>query len=173
MSILDSSPRSRKRIVTVQPKKRGKADGHVSPGDRLPAIGLGRLLRDADLAFNRALRDELARHGVTFSQYQHLWHLWTEDNLPQFELSRRIGIENSSSTAAIDQLERRGLVARRRDAEDRRRIILTLTTAGRALEERLNECAIVVNQRARESICPDELSNVFDVLRKITSNLQK
>jgi hypothetical protein len=37
---------------------------------RIPTIGLGRLLREADLSFNRALRGELSKHGVTFSQYQ-------------------------------------------------------------------------------------------------------
>ena len=84
-------------------------DRPTSPGGRrVPAIGLGRC--GADLTFNRALREELAHHDVTFSQYQHLRQLWQEDSLAQFELSRRIGIENSSSTAAIDQLEQRGLI---------------------------------------------------------------
>ena len=139
---------------------------------RVPPIGLGRLLRDADLTFNRALRDELARHNVTFSQYQHLWQLWKEDSLAQFELSRRIGIENSSSTAAIDQLEQRGLIQRRRDPEDRRRVIVTLTVAGRKLERPLNECAIAVNRQARSNISQEEIAALFDTIEKITANLR-
>jgi MarR family transcriptional regulator, organic hydroperoxide resistance regulator len=137
---------------------------------RIPEIGLGRLLREADLIFNRALRDELAGYDVTFSQYQHLWQLWKEDNLAQFELSRRIGIENSSSTAAIDQLEQRGLINRHRDPKDRRRVIVTLTPAGRKLEHPLNECAIVVNRRARANISPEEIATLFDTITKITRN---
>jgi DNA-binding MarR family transcriptional regulator len=95
----------------------------------VPRVGLGALLRNADLAFNRALREELARHDITFSQFQHLWQLWQSDGLAQVELSRRIGIETASSTAAIVQLEKRGLIARARDAADRRRINVTLTPA--------------------------------------------
>src|SRR5690606_16542704 len=64
----------------------------------VPNIGLGQLLREADMVFNRALRDELAKHNVTFSQYQHLRQLWQDDGLAQNELSRRIGIETASST---------------------------------------------------------------------------
>jgi len=154
-------------------KVRRKSASQPTLGDNhIPAIGLGQLLREADLTFNRALRDELARHNVTFSQYQHLWQLWKEDNLAQFELSRRIGIENSSSTAAIDQLEQRGLIDRRRDPEDRRRVIVTLTSAGRNLERPLNKCAIAVNKQARSNISRDEISALFDTVKKLTANFR-
>jgi DNA-binding MarR family transcriptional regulator len=141
-------------------------------GRRVPAIGLGQLLREADLTFNRALRDELARHDTTFSQFQHLWQLWKEDSLAQFELSRRIGIEDSSSTAAIDQLEQKGLIHRRRDPQDRRRVIVTLTAPGRKLEGPLSECAIAVNRQARSNISQEEIAALFDTVEKITTNLR-
>jgi DNA-binding MarR family transcriptional regulator len=147
--------------------------GIISRKDtRVPEIGLGRLLREADLTFNRALRDELDRHDVTFSQYQHLWQLWNEDNLAQFELSQRIGIENSSSTAAIDQLEQRGLINRHRDPQDRRRVIVTLTPAGRRLEHPLNQCAIAVNRRARANISREEIAALFDTITKMMKNFR-
>jgi MarR family transcriptional regulator, organic hydroperoxide resistance regulator len=129
-------------------------------------------LREADMTFNRALTDELSRAQVTFSQYQHLWQLWKEDSLPQFELSRRIGIEVSSSTAVIDQLEQRGLIARRRDPADRRRVIMTLTPAGKKLERPLNDCAIAVNRKARSNISHEEIAALFDTIAKITNNLR-
>jgi DNA-binding MarR family transcriptional regulator len=141
-------------------------------GRHVPAIGLGSLLREADLAFNRALRSELAQHGVTFSQFQHLWQLWKEDGLAQFELSRRIGIESSSSTAAIDQLEQRGLIQRRRDPKDRRRVIVTLTAAGQKLKRPLSECAIGVNRQARANISQEEMTALCDTIEEITANLR-
>jgi DNA-binding MarR family transcriptional regulator len=154
-------------------KPRELDDRSTSPGGRrVPSIGLGRLLREADLSFNRALKAELAHHDVTFSQYQHLWQLWKEDSLAQFELSRRIGIENSSSTAAIDQLEQRGLIQRRRDPKDRRRVIVTLTVAGQKLERPLNECAIAVNRQARSNISQEEIAALFHTVEKITANLR-
>ena len=108
---------------------------------QVPDIGLGMKLRDGNAAFNKALREELARHGISFSQYQHLRQLWREDGLAQVDLSRRIGIETASSTAVIDQLEKLGFIRRKRDAADRRRIIVNLTRSGRALQKPLDGCA--------------------------------
>jgi len=138
----------------------------------VPKIGLGMLLRDANAVFNRVLREELSQHGISFSQYQHLRQLWRADGLAQVELSRRIGIETASSTAVIDQLEKLGLIRRKRDAGDRRRIIVTLTPAGRALEKPLDNCAIAVNLRARDGLSKAEVAGLFDAVGKIIANLR-
>ena len=150
-------------------EKRGRAE---APRD-VPKIGLGMLLRDANAAFNRVLREELAQHGITFSQYQHLRQLWHADGLAQVDLSRRIGIETASSTAVIDQLEKLGLIRRKRDLGDRRRIIVTLTPSGRALEKPLDDCAIAVNLRARDGLSKAEVAGLFDAVGKIVRNLRR
>ena len=147
-------------------ERRGRAETR-----EVPNIGLGMLLRDANAVFNRVLREELAHHEITFSQYQHLRQLWQADGLAQVELSRRIGIETASSTAVIDQLEKRGFIRRKRDAADRRRIIVTLTPAGRALEKALDGCAIAVNMRARSGLSNADVAALFDSIGKIIGNL--
>src|ERR1700743_2478391 len=81
---------------------------------QVPAIGLGMKLREGNAVFNKALREELAPHDITFSQYQHLRQLWQEDGLAQVDLSRRIGIETASSTAVLEHLEKLGLILRNR-----------------------------------------------------------
>jgi MarR family transcriptional regulator, organic hydroperoxide resistance regulator len=137
-----------------------------------PGVGLGVLLRNADMTFNRALRDELARHNITFSQFQHLWQLFGGADLTQVELSRRIGIEAASSTAVLDQLERRKLIRRARDANDRRRINVTLTPAGRALEPPLTDCAVRVNAIARKGFSEREIDLLFVGIQRVVKNLQ-
>jgi hypothetical protein len=37
-------------------------------------------LRDGNAVFNKALREKLAQHDITFSQYQHLRQLWQQDS---------------------------------------------------------------------------------------------
>jgi DNA-binding MarR family transcriptional regulator len=144
---------------------------HAAAARDVPDIGLGMLLRDANAVFNKVLREELARHGITFSQYQHLRQLWQADGLPQVELSRRIGIETASSTSVIDQLQKLGLIRRKRDATDRRRIIVNLTPAGRALEKPLDGCAAAVNMAARGGLSKDDVASLFDSIGKIIGNL--
>jgi MarR family transcriptional regulator, organic hydroperoxide resistance regulator len=137
----------------------------------IPRIGLGMLLRTADMTFNRAMRDELAAHGITFSQFQHLFRLWESDGLTQVELSRRIGIQMASSTSVLDSLERNGLIRRVRQSKDRRKINVFLTPAGAALEKPLTACAAGVNARARRGLSAAEVAMLFGIVEKITKNL--
>ncbi len=138
---------------------------------RVPDIGLGMKLRDGNAVFNKALREQLAQHDITFSQYQHLRQLWRQDGLAQVELSRRIGIETASSTAVIDQLEKLGFIRRNRDSADRRRIIVHLTGSGRALEKPLDGCAVAVNMRARNGLTNAQIAALFEMIETIIGNL--
>jgi DNA-binding MarR family transcriptional regulator len=138
---------------------------------KVPDIGLGIKLRDGNAVFNKVLREKLAQHNITFSQYQHLRQLWQEDGLAQVELSRRIGIETASSTAVIDQLEKLGFIRRKRDVADRRRIIVNLTSSGRTLEKPLDGCAIAVNLRARSGLTNAQIVSLFETIEKIIDNL--
>ena len=137
----------------------------------VPDIGLGMKLRDGNAVFNKTLRETLAQHDITFSQYQHLRQLWQEDGLAQVDLSRRIGIETASSTAVIDQLEKLGFIRRNRDSADRRRIIVHLTGSGRALQRPLDGCAIAVNLRARSGLSNAQIASLFEMIEKIIDNL--
>ena len=156
-------------VVTATVRKLEKPERAAV--SQVPDIGLGMKLREGNAVFNKALREELARHDMTFSQYQHLRQLWQEDGLAQVDLSRRIGIETASSTAVIDQLEKLGLIRRKRDLGDRRRIIVNLTRSGRALQKPLDGCAVAVNKRARNGLTNAQMVALFETIGKIVDNL--
>ena len=63
-------------------------------------------------------------------------------------------------------------VIRQRDVADRRRIIVTLMPAGRALERPLDDCAIVVNRRARAGLPDPQMAGLFKTMRRIIDNLR-
>ena len=48
----------------------------------------------------------------------------------QVALAARVGMDPAGTSRALDELERLGLVKRERDAEDRRRVSVTLTSKG-------------------------------------------
>ena len=150
----------------TRPQKRRKTP--VRP----PKTGIGMLLRDADAVFNRYLTAQLAVHGVTFSQFQHLRNLWVEDGLTQAELSRRIGIEMASSTAVLDSLESEKLVTRVRNTADRRKINVFLTRAGAALERPLMACAADANKRASKGLTKAEVARLFATAGQIIENFR-
>jgi DNA-binding MarR family transcriptional regulator len=150
----------------------GKPQGLRGTPARPPKTGIGMLLRDADTAFNRYLTAQLAVHGVTFGQFQHLRNLWVEDALTQAELSRRIGIEMASSTAILDSLEAAKLITRVRNAADRRKINVFLTSAGAALEKALMACAADANRRASKGLSQAEVAHLFALAGEIIENFK-
>ena len=150
----------------------GKPQGLRGTPARPPKTGIGMLLRDADSAFNRYLTAQLAVHGVTFGQFQHLRNLWVEDGLTQAELSRRIGIEMASSTAILDSLEAGKLITRVRNAADRRKINVFLTPAGAALEKALMACAADANKRASKGLSQAEVAHLFTLAGRIIENFK-
>jgi MarR family transcriptional regulator, organic hydroperoxide resistance regulator len=143
------------------------------PSPRPPAIGIGKLLRLAHMAFSREFRIRLARHGVTFGEFVHLERLWDEDGVTQTELSHRVGIVTASSTQIIGTLEKRGFISRKRNHQDRRHINVFLTTTGRRLEQTLLSCARETNRIARSGLSAAEILSLFASIGKIIQNLEK
>lgn len=137
---------------------------------RIPERGIGGLLHEGERAFKTELQKRLA--GLPVSHWFHLSQLWAQDGLTQVELSGRLGLEKASSTAVLDTLVKRGLVRRAPRTEDRRKISLHLTPAGRRLTERLIAYAVAVNTTARRGI-PDRKVAVFlEVLHAMIANLR-
>jgi DNA-binding MarR family transcriptional regulator len=148
-----------------------KASGSEALAGEQGEIGLGKRLRLAHMAFSRALREELAKEKMTFGQFVHLERLWEEDGLTQTELSARVGVETASSTIVLDELQRLALIDRKRDDDDRRRINVFLTDAGRRLKRQLLGRVKVVNRVAREGMSKDEVALTFEVLDQIKGRL--
>jgi MarR family transcriptional regulator, 2-MHQ and catechol-resistance regulon repressor len=105
-------------------------------GDPLAHRALQALVR-AETAVRRSLAAELERQGVSAAGFSALVVLTTAGGSLELRvLRRRLGWSKAGATEAVDTLEARGLVARRRLAEDRRAVAVDLTPAGRELVER-------------------------------------
>ncbi len=83
------------------------------------------------------LTHKLESLDVNFAQSLILLCLLDEDGSILSEIGSRAQIENSSLTSMADKLEKKGLVKRRLDAQDRRIIRVFLTQEGRELAEKL------------------------------------
>jgi MarR family transcriptional regulator, 2-MHQ and catechol-resistance regulon repressor len=81
------------------------------------------------------LATNLARLGLTPGQLGVMEALMHLGPLSQGELGRKLLRSGGNVTTVIDNLERRKLVSRRRNREDRRIVTVALTTGGRRLIE--------------------------------------
>ena len=72
-------------------------------------------------------------------QFKAMVMLTTSGPQPVGELGRRLGISEPAASLLVDRLEERGLAARERDPQDRRRTMVTATPAAEELAGRLRE----------------------------------
>jgi DNA-binding MarR family transcriptional regulator len=87
-------------------------------------------------ALSRSARSVERRTGVTTAQLFVLRQLAEGDRLSLGEIANRTLTRQSTVSVVVARLERRGLLRRDRAADDRRRLELSLTTAGRRLVAR-------------------------------------
>ncbi|AKH42496.1 DNA-binding MarR family transcriptional regulator [Altererythrobacter atlanticus] len=75
----------------------------------------------------------LADLGLTYPQYLVMLVLWEEDGQTVGALGKRLYLDSGTLTPLLKRMEGRGLIERGRDPDDERRVLVTLTEAGRAL----------------------------------------
>ena len=84
----------------------------------------------------RLYRPMLEALGLTYPQYLAMLVLWEASPRTVGALGEALDLESSTLTPLLKRLESQGLVARTRDPEDERRVIVTLTEVGAALRDK-------------------------------------
>jgi DNA-binding MarR family transcriptional regulator len=84
----------------------------------------------------RLYRPLLEALGLTYPQYLAMLVLWEASPRTVGALGEALDLESSTLTPLLKRLEAQGLVARTRDPQDERRVVITLTDAGAALRDK-------------------------------------
>ena len=92
----------------------------------------------ATRAVTRRYGELLAEVQLTYPQYLTLLALWESEEPPSVgQLGERLRLDSGTLTPLLKRLESAGLVVRRRDVSDERRVLIELTDEGWALRERV------------------------------------
>jgi DNA-binding MarR family transcriptional regulator len=94
-------------------------------------------LRPVLLRLARELRRETEQLGITSRQATLLWLIRTNPGMSLRELAAEERISAPALSGLVDRLEKAGLIARIRDADDRRRVGLAVTDEGERLLKRV------------------------------------
>ncbi|PIB40526.1 MarR family transcriptional regulator [Pseudomonas sp. 2822-15] len=93
-------------------------------------------LHSTSLLMTKVYKPLLQALGLTYPQYLAMMVLWEEDGLTVGEISHRLLTDPGSLTPLLKRLEAEGLLSRTRKREDERVVVVKLTEAGRALQEK-------------------------------------
>ena len=126
-------------------------------------------LYSASRAVTSAYRPLLDELGLTYPQYLVLLVLWEDDACSIGQLGDRLHLDSGTLSPLLKRLEAAGLVRRQRSDTDERRVEVTLTADGRALEDR----AACVPERLLGSTDADpaQLAALRDALTLVTAEV--
>ena len=77
--------------------------------------------------------------GLTYTQYIVFLVLWEKDGVSVTEIGEKLMLDNGTLSPLLKKMEQAGYVERRRSREDDRVVEITLTEAGRALQEKAKD----------------------------------
>jgi DNA-binding MarR family transcriptional regulator len=81
-------------------------------------------------------RPHLDALGITYPQYLVLLVLWEHGTVPMKDLARRLRLDSGTLTPLLKRMEGAGLVARSRDGNDARVVVVAPTAAATAMQDR-------------------------------------
>jgi DNA-binding MarR family transcriptional regulator len=112
----------------------------------------------------------LAPLGIAPNHFGLLMHLERDEGGTQQQLADAVGVHRKVMVGLIDDLERRGLVERRRHPADRRAHALYLTAAARVLLPRAREVADRHEAEILTPLGPDERTHLLAALQKLAAH---
>ena len=134
---------------------------------------LGFKLARAAIRLRQELRRACREAGldVTPEQWALLNRLYLHDGLTQSELADQTLKDRPTVTRIVDALQRGGMLARRRDPDDRRCYRLHLTEAGRELRREVYPLTLALNERLVAGLADAEMEALADTLDRLSRNL--
>ena len=114
-----------------------------------------------------------ANLGVTAQQRLVIRILGLRPEMSAGSLARTLHVHPSTLTGVLQRLERRGLVRRRSDPGDRRRVILVLTARGHQLERSLEGTVEAAVGRALRRLPPRAVAAARRVLMALADELER
>ena len=117
---------------------------------------------------DRRVEAVIAPLELTFRQYGLLVFLQLAGPRAQVEISQQTGVDRTSVMREVDGLERRGLVRRDPDPNDRRRHSVVLTDAGEVLLARsLSEVKRVEREELYAPLSEQAQAQLLSLLRRL------
>jgi MarR family transcriptional regulator, organic hydroperoxide resistance regulator len=126
-------------------------------------------LYSSSLVMTKLYKPVLSALGLTYPQYLVLLVLWEADGVGVNDLGARLFLDSGTLTPLLKRMEAAGWLTRLRAVDDERRVIVSLTTAGRALRRKAQH---VPNEVACASGCElDELADLTRRLQTLRANV--
>jgi DNA-binding MarR family transcriptional regulator len=109
------------------------------------------------------------RHSISLVHLSVLTALEAEGPISMSRLAEALDVADASATGIVDRMEKRGLVKRRHDTDDRRVVLVDLTDDGRRVFSEMADRRREGLARVLAELSPEEITALLTGMRAIHS----
>jgi DNA-binding MarR family transcriptional regulator len=120
-------------------------------------------------AINRMYNEQAAKHGSTAAVGFVLLNIDPKEGTPATKIGPLLGMEATSLTRMLKNLEENKLICRVQDKKDKRSVRIFLTPRGSEAREIAKKVVKKFNNAVREAIPEEKLQTFFEVMEKINN----
>jgi homoprotocatechuate degradation regulator HpaR len=121
----------------------------------------------------RRFRESMRIHGLSDQQWRIIRALTETESLEIVELGARCCLHPASLSRILPKLAADGIVSRRPNVEDQRRVIVSLTPRGWRLYESAIPTSVRIYEQVACDVGPERLEQVYVVLEEFVALLGK
>jgi DNA-binding MarR family transcriptional regulator len=148
------------------------SEQHYRPQTYRARDSVGYLIRRLYTLLLARFEGALAQADFTLTQWIVLIQLREGTARTASDLANDLNHDSGAITRVLDQLERRGLLQRRRSSQDRRVVQLKLTPAGKAIAEELLPLVVEQTNDALAPLSKAEFVQLHDYLVRLLAHAQ-
>ena len=129
-------------------------------------------LYTASRLLTQAYHPLLSEQGLTYPQYLVLLVLWEKDAQPVNDIAKRLFLETNTVTPLLQRMEKEGVLIRTKGTKDARQMIVSLTSKGKELQNKLADVPATIGKVALcNSVTPESVPELFRMLDDIIAKL--
>lgn len=128
-------------------------------------------LRHAWHKISRMYNQKAKIHGLTMS-IGFILLIVDKEGTPSTQLGPRMGMEPTSLSRTLKTMESKGLIYRKVDKEDKRKVLILLSEEGVQLRKQVKEVVVSFNEKLFKEIPSNKLNAFFEVMEIIDENIE-
>ena len=125
------------------------------------------MLRATWQAVSRMYNEEASKFEGSMAIGFALLSIDKEDGTPSTYISNRMGMEATSLTRTLKTLEEKGLITRKKNPEDGRGVLISLTDLGKEMRGKSKETVLKFNETIKKNISEEKLNHFMEVAEVI------
>tara|TARA_R100000951_G_scaffold62681_1_gene52579 strand:+ start:251 stop:706 length:456 start_codon:yes stop_codon:yes gene_type:complete len=128
-------------------------------------------LRHAWHKISRMYNQKAKIHGLTMS-IGFILLIVDKEGTPSTQLGPRMGMEPTSLSRTLKTMESKGLIFRKTDKDDKRKVLILLSEEGVQLRKQVKEVVVSFNEKLFKEIPSNKLNAFFEVMEIIDENIE-